>query len=80
MHSSLTRAGLLAAFWASGDFGLSSLVVDSNPTAALLSSTFLKSYNLFLAQFSVWLFLFCGLVSCLFLGGLAFVCGKKFNL
>jgi thiamine transport system permease protein len=75
----LSRLSGLAAFWAAGDYGLSSIVAPRPVTLGLQVRALLSSYRLDAAGFVVTVILITGTLLYLTFGGLGNVLSRKFN-
>lgn len=67
----------ISAFWASGDFAMSTILAYGNQTLGLLTESLLVSYRMELASLVAWLMLVLGAVIFSIFGGLAFVVDRK---
>lgn len=72
-----TFLSALGAFWAIGDFALSSVVADGDYTLALAIKSLISHYGLDLAVFFSWALLFLGLMLFLFFRVIGHVLSRK---
>ncbi len=69
----------LSAFWASGDFALSSIVAGQDLTLGLVVQGLMGSYRLEMATVLIWVMLGCGLSTFFFFWGLGYVASRKYS-
>lgn len=69
----------LSAFWASGDFALSSIVAGRDLTLGLLIQSLLGSYRLEIALVLVWLLVITGGISFIFFWKMGHVASQKYQ-
>jgi thiamine transport system permease protein len=74
-----TWLGGVGAFWISGEFALSRLVMNQDRTLGLIAQSFLSSYRLSLGTFLCALMILCGLMAFLTLRGFDYVYSRKTN-
>ncbi|MCB0363309.1 MAG: ABC transporter permease subunit, partial [Bdellovibrionales bacterium] len=67
----------IGAFWASGDFALSTLLAEGNTTIALTAKAYMSSYHLEVATILNLILLLIGALCLLSFGGLSRVFGEK---
>jgi thiamine transport system permease protein len=69
----------LAAFWASGDYGISKMIASRDISIALLSETFLSNYRIGVSSLLSFLLLVLGIFVFLCFRGVQIVVGRKIN-
>ncbi len=69
----------VAAFWATGDYGVSKMIASRDITLALLSESFLSHYRIGISSLLSFLLLILGVLVFLFFRGVQVVIGRKIN-
>lgn len=69
----------IAAFWATGDYGVSKMIASRDITLALLSETFLSHYRIGISSLLSFLLLILGVLVFLCFRGAQIVIGRKIN-
>ncbi len=69
----------IAAFWASGDYGISKMIASKDVTLALLSETFLSHYRIGFSSLLSFILLVLGILVFLVFKGAQHVVGRKIN-
>ena len=74
-----TWVGGVGAFWISGEFALSRIIMNQDKTLGLIAQSFISSYRLSLGTVICGLMIFCGLLSFLTIRGFEYVFDQKFK-
>lgn len=69
----------IAAFWATGDYGISKMIASRDITIALLSETFLSHYRIGISSLLSFILLLSGIIIFLCFRGVQIVIGRKIN-